>query len=216
MHHNIVRHFLSTNLETMLAKSVINCHVAGLDSVVFDIEPGRVTRLFIAQTNHELWDYDTKKAIFPISFHGHHCDLTLIPVAGYFQNIVASPCAKSPYSSGPRPSTYNKFIYKSKLAGKDGGFHKVGNQALHISSLIWYSANGISNYLELKAQDLHTITVQRNTMAAWMVYEGKEDSDYQPYCYSQYDLSLLKPTGLYQPMTKEYLVRALTSVWPNL
>ncbi len=212
MHLNIVKHFLKNNLDVILEKSLKNVHCYGMDSIVFDNTKGSITRMFIANENHEMWkngDF-TKTENLSIAIHPHHCDLTIVPIKGSFENIrfVTKKSILSPIK-------FNKFLYKSKIKDGQCHFKNLGEKNLYIKGRCWYNPIFLYN-LELKAPDLHTVNVRKGELAAWAIYEGKEDKNYKSICYSNSDLNKFDSSRLYKKMDKNYLYKVLKKVYPEL
>jgi hypothetical protein len=49
----------------------------------------------------------------------------------------------------------------------------------------------------MKADEIHTVSVEKNKICAWLVFEGKEDQKYIPYCYSTTNLNYENGEDLY-------------------
>lgn len=70
----------------------------------------------------------------------------------------------------------------------------------------------LTKRLTLRAKDMHTIYVPKGESAAWVVCEGKEDPSYakSPFVWSNdRDLEHFDWSGLYQPMTADYVQQTL-------
>jgi hypothetical protein len=209
MNTNIVQHFLSKNFDLILKKSLINCHVHGVDSILFDDTPEARVRMFVAQTHHELWRNDFfGKLPMTTAFHTHHCDVVLEAVTGYtFSNILVSRKeSKSDEQCFVRK--FNAFEYQSQISAGACRFISKG-----ISPLVFVKQQEIATSIALKASDLHSIFVEQGKFTAWVVYEGKEDKRYDPTCFTNANLSDFDASNLYKPMNKGYLERLLDDVF---
>lgn len=206
MNINIVRHFLHVNKQLIVNKSLANCHVEGVNSILFDDTPENRIRLFIARKNHTLWKNTPSSRELSVALHTHHCNLTLEIVLGYTTNwttehgyLVTRPLQPYKYES-------NILTGKSSFVPKDEPT---------IFTLNGYPSDE-NPILELPAQRLHTVNVGKDEEAAWFVYEGKEDPSYSPTCYSNADLTKFDDSNLYKKMTYEQIIENLTLIYPNL
>lgn len=213
MHLNIIKHFLDKNLDLILAKSLINCHAIGVDSILLDDTPGARIRMFIANENHELHKNHKFAGNISVAIHPHHCDLTLIPIRGAFENILFLDKPKEGMTY--LEYEFDEYLYNSKITGSKCKFVKQGKKTLLFNGSMWHSPN-YNGYLEMAANTLHTVCAVRGQLTAWAVYEEKEDKNYQPVCYSNQDLTKFDDSLLYKKMDKEYLFNVLRKVYPNL
>jgi hypothetical protein len=173
--------------------------------------PGKTIRLFFADWNHEL--YHNRLGHFenkPLSLavHPHHCPITLFTTRGFFTNyrmylVRDGQHLRFPYNW----PTLRQFVFDSKLLGGKGGFTagEPGNFA--------YQSDG-RNYAEgqsavMEAKGLHTVFVPKEERAAWLVFEGPSDPDHKPVAYSNTDLTLFNPEGLYESVGEKQIERWL-------
>ncbi len=232
MNINLIKHFLDSNMELILSKSLINCHAFGVDSILFDDTPGRRVRMFIANENHVLWKNDLYDGEWQndgkylpfnkmsVAFHPHHCDLELECIKGGFRNFTAYTFPKWQMDKWEDNMKFccdtfylDEYLYKSKINCGECKFEKSETNVCLGTSFSCYK-NG--DFLKMKADTLHTIFVWKGQFCAWMVYEGKEDPNYQPICYSNRDLLTFDDSNLYKSMNKEYLYKILRKVYPQL
>lgn len=215
----LISHLLKNNLDEILRRSLLNCHVPGLHSIVFLESPGKTIRMFIADKDHELYkneppfDRLERKDPMSLAFHSHHCNITIEMVQGSMTNYTIT-------AGQGGLDTFELYAYQyiSKINNGKGGFERryipIVKPIFEIESSIQLSNPndyGISS-LYLRAHELHTVYVDRGRTAAWFVYEGLESADYQEECYSN-DPNLEEDwtdEGLYQPMEKKDLIRLLT------
>lgn len=215
---NLIKHYLLHNLEEVLAKSLMNCHCIGLHSIMLSDVPGRRIRLFIADDNHEMWknhftgDDDTMS----IGFHAHHCDLTLDVIYGEIINWVITEVSPE---EAKRPEHCRWFdpgilsIYRYKSAISTGEMSIEDTDLASIFEGKSYKQISYPGAAFMKANEIHTVYVEADKVAAWMVYEGKEDPDYLPYIYSISKPEVL-PSGYlyYQPMSYSMLINLLRKI----
>lgn len=174
------------HIEKIRSQSFLNCHVEGLDSFVLDDTPGRMVRVFVARKFHPLWQNDlTFKFPMSVGFHSHHCDVKLIPIHGEVYNVVHNNI-KVGY-----PKPLPAFTFNSQIREGKGGFKRLPGAIGYLNLKI----EKIQDSVSMRASVLHSIYVPRNTTAAWVVIEGKEDSNYKPFTYSNDDLEELKGKG---------------------
>lgn len=222
------------NLEWIAARSLRNCHCPGVDSILFNDKPEQRVRVFVAQENHQLWrnqfPFQHKMAV---GLHPHHCNVELRPIFGEIWNVVRRP--------GGAPVRLDCFSYLSPIAQneghpatpKRGQFKRVYSGAhfclmmdqiagaqvkavpVRNGSLDERAASEFPPLLvntAMPAQAIHTIYVPRGQRAAWFVYEGREDKEYQALCWSNDDLEKFDFATINHPMTVAYLETLLASI----
>lgn len=213
---NLIKHYLLNNLEEVLSKSLMNCHCIGLHSIMLSDVPGRRIRLFIADDNHEMWkNHFTEDEPMSVGFHAHHCDLTLDVIYGEITNWVISEVLierdKFRQPLALDPGLLNAYRYTSAITTGEMEIQEVGvSFAFKCEKYITYAQYGAAF---MKANEIHTVYVEADKIAAWMVYEGKEDPDYIPYIYSTSKPEVL-PSGYlyYQPMPYSMLINLLRKI----
>jgi hypothetical protein len=216
----LIKHLLCNNINEILSKSFMNCHVIGLHSIMLLESAGKTIRLYITTPDHELWknefvDLNTMHPIpMPLGFHPHHCNLTLHGAYGNFSNWIIREGNKPSYLKSYECSQIQlrKYSYKSKISAGEIAFDFKG-----FSDMWW--ANDIrkiskGDTVTLLAKNIHTVTVNRGVVAAWFVYEGLEDETYESACYSNAnEAEINKPNPmLYQKMFEWRLRELLHSV----
>jgi len=166
--------------------------------------PGKTIRLYVADVDHELWKNDDRgfdNGTMTLGFHPHHCNLALHCVHGLVinQSVVKDIDGRW---------IFNQFYYHSKINGssEESSFESEGYVQFEPSRR---SAIGAGESLYLHASEIHTVFVHGGKSAAWLVYEGLEDPDYMPYCYSSADLTNSSLDGLYQKPYEEDIIRLL-------
>lgn len=189
--------------EQLAAKSIVNCHAHGVDSLVLE-HPGlhgaprgsALARVFIAHRDHELWRNLPGENIMSVGYHAHHCDLRLVPIYGCIYNLSVKP---EELRISPK-GRYREFMYESPITAEDrqGAFVATGNR---YEFAPWI--HRLSKAIDMPAKEVHTIYVPRGEEAAWYVFEGAEDDLYTPLTWSNADLEKFNFTPLYQPMTVE-------------
>lgn len=190
----LVKHFLRTNEEMILEKSLINCHVMGLYSIMLSDVPENRIRLYIAEPECELIGVSPGMDRFPLGVHPHHCDITLHCVYGGIINHNFKEEDDTPIFS---VTSLDRYLYQSQISTGTMGFTLDKTNV----TLNYTGANILTqdDSVFLNARDLHTVqTVATMLYSAWFVYEGKEDIDYIPYCYSNQYLNVPTNKKLYQ------------------
>lgn len=185
-----------SELGVIARNSLVDCHVKGMDSIVFDNTPGKRVRAFIAQKDHTLWqNLPVHGERLSLAIHSHHCDLVLSPIFGYSANITPKG-----YPNAGEGSMYPAWKYQSQITTGNGGFVRLSEPGYF--SLY---ATTLHEPIEMKARDIHTWYVPYGREAAWLVREGKEDVKYDSTCWSDADLTKFDTSSLYQPMPVDYL-----------
>jgi len=167
----LLEHYLRRANRGELPNAIENCHAMGLHSIMLSADPGNQLRLFITTMEHEMAD----KSLNPtIAYHPHHCDVTLIPVLGKVQNVVA---LATRHDADREP--FHVCLWQSGVVGKA----KLKNTGLvqHIDT----QALALEKPVFMPARQLHTVIVPPLSVAAWLVQEGAEDTDYVPFCLSR-------------------------------
>jgi len=179
-------------LPWIASKSLKNCHVRGVDSVLFDDTSGARVRAFVANKDHDLWMNYGDNGPMSVAIHPHHCRVTLKRVFGNVHNVFKDHRFDD--------EMLKEYKYVSPILKGTGSFKETG--------MIKYCKRyivPIENEADLPSWRMHSVYVPGNEEAAWFVYEGVEDTEYEPYCWSNADLTKFDFSGLYQPMDVEYL-----------
>jgi hypothetical protein len=180
---NLIKHLLIENEKQILERSLKNCHVKGLHSIMLRERPGETIRLYIATNDHEL------NNPLALAYHPHHCNLTIDVIRGRIYNWIAKVDVNGEIR-------LNRYYYNSQITKGKIGFQLLQPEdRLKVidKKRLWEREAAF-----MKASDIHTVIVDPFQEAAWMVYEGKEDERYQPFCWSSNDLENFNSEGLYQ------------------
>lgn len=200
----LVKHLWQHHAVALTGKSFLHCHVRNVHSIMLMDNPEWVVRLYIADTGNELFynykdNYKMKK--MTTAFHPHHSDLTLYCIKGMFMNWLVKESAEG-FSA-------NKYLYHSQITEGQAKFEPLGETKLETvkNELVTEGESII-----LKASDIHTIGCAPDKVTAWFVFEGKEDKDYKPYCWSNDNLTGEKLHGFYQKPSQYDVEKLLTLV----
>lgn len=205
----LIQHLWRSHQAEIIEKSIMNCHVRGLHSIMLLDSPEKLIRLFIADIGNEM--YFNKRDNFskmPMSlgFHPHHCDLTLYCIKGDFTNWTVTDNVKA---DDDLKFPIKKYLYTSQVTGGATGFQKIEDTFLKTNKIA-IVLEGQSVYLSAKT--IHTVSCEPNKVTAWLVFEGKEDPNYKPYCWSNADLDKADFSDLYQKPTVYDIQRLLNLV----
>lgn len=171
----------------IIEKSLINCHIKGLHSIILSENP--IRRIFFTTPDHELRNSNS------IAIHPHHCDIALVPMWGKVYNIRWN----IHFTKLNTPDMRKEYLYQSKILSGEGKFIETGRKGdMRIASKLLLDE--VPEHLHSSV--LHTIYTEQDR-AAWLVLEGQEDKSYLPVCYSREQPVI--STELYQPMTREFL-----------
>lgn len=198
---SLIRHYLRSNIDEVLRRSIMHCHANFVHSVMLMEKPGSTIRMFIAEPGHDLHcnDISRFRTDQTVGFHAHHCDLTLIPLVGKVNNFKVS--------LSPRPDfECMEFDYQSAITHGKIGFKLNGNRGLQIDSVRLLEEGEF-----MSASQMHTISTF-DDWAAWLAIEGKEDPNYNGKCYSTQRLDQQDFSGLYKPMSPFELDRLLGGI----
>lgn len=205
----LIQHLWRTHQAEIIQKSIMHCHVRGLHSIMLLDSPEKLIRLFVADAGNEMYfnkrDNFTKMPM-SIGFHPHHCDLTLYCIKGDFINwTVTDNIKENDITKFPA----KKYLYTSKIKDENGGFKKIEDCFLKtIKTTMILEQDSVF----LPANTIHTISCEPNKVTAWLVFEGKEDPNYKPYCWSNTDLENINLSDLYQKPTVYDIQRLLNLV----
>lgn len=178
MSFELLRHVVQTDPTRVASKSYLNCHVKGMHSVMLVDCPGALVRMFIATPDHEMWKNTPGNSgeVMSLGYHAHRTELTLHLARGRMSNIIGQvPVGWYQINNTRQVSAYR---YVSKIMDREGGgkFEKQDNISLLMEGHVNNMSPGDTAYMP--ADMLHTVYVPRGEAAAWFVYEGKEDKNY--------------------------------------
>lgn len=173
--------------------------------------PGQTIRLYVAEAGHDLDNNYPDESGKPttsqtLSFHPHHCNLTLIPIMGQVMNWTARKFCNR--CDAGREDFFNarKYLYQSKI---NAGFIKFVE--VDDVRLITMSTDVITpcTAVHMPADLIHTVACPKDRTSAWFVLEGKEDVSYQPVCYSTSRPDQHNYDNLYKKCTEKDVRRIL-------
>lgn len=164
--------------------------------------PGKTIRLFIAEPGHLLNGNAPNrfKRGQSVSFHAHHCELTLVPLFG---RVINWRVEKDEHGS----IEADEFQYQSAITHGKIGFSKIGKQRLRT-----FSFEPLSEDVFMRAQDIHTIVAPEGKWAAWFALEGRENPEHDNHCFSMTDVSKEDFSGFYKPVSESELNRLLSAI----
>ena len=204
--NELVKHLVKNNIDSIVECSILNCHAIGVHSVMLLESPGQTIRLYVAVGGHELWKNLPEHYMdgMSIGFHPHHCNLTLHCIRGAIWNWQATV---EPRNGNTSRAKLRGYIYRSQITEGKQGFELTIADAM----LTYSFPDKIENdSIFMSADELHTVGVDRYESAAWLVYEGKEDPNYRPVCYSTSHLeSIVSDERMYQKPTKGEVIDLL-------
>lgn len=209
----LIKHLIENNLDSIVEKSFLNCHVKGLHSIMLLESPEQTIRLFVSEPSTPIAK-NTKfnileRGVQTVAFHPHHCDITLHVVKGTVTNhIVEQVSIEDEIYNTRNPEKLKglgyffakKYFFESAIRSEErtSKFKYSSTQMLR-----FIDSKDISegSSLLLKATDIHTVTTYDIGTTAWFVYEGKEDPNYSPFCFNVCELSEETNPNLYKKPT---------------
>ena len=183
-------------MNPILSASITNCHVTGLDSIVFK-QDAPMVRVYLAHKNHVLWRNKPDSGnVMSLGIHQHRQDITMVPLFGNVSNVLID----KQRILKPRICLH-RYIYSSQIADGKGGFkYIIGDH--------WVIPKEVRLIYPtfLRGDVAHSVYVPKGEIAAWMICEGKPNEYYNSELLTN-DPNLEKAdiSGLYQPMTQERL-----------
>lgn len=166
----------------LIEKSLVNCHIRGLHSLVLCENPMR--RIFFTTPGHEL------NSPLSIAIHPHHCKIFITPLWGEIFNIIWTPNIHG--------TRFNEYGYTSAITSGHGSFKLVEERSLSLSP----DEDLLTCETFMNASELHSIYT-RSDRAAWLICEEEEDPKYNPSVYSIYEPKITE--DLYKPMDFHFL-----------
>lgn len=200
MNRNI-KNLIKGSLEDVADRSLFNCHAKGLHSIVLDPNPKAMVRMFYTSPDHEMWRNDALlNETLSIAIHSHHCSLELVPVLGSFVNVTTE--------LDPENGTLelNSYKWTSHINTGNGGFEANGSVKLKPLVSREYSRGLVAS---MEAYEFHTVYVEKGVEAAWLVFEGDEDPEYNSSSFSNDNLEKFSTDGFYLKMSVEDVERIL-------
>lgn len=196
----LIQHLVSENMKEIAAKSLLHCHTKNLHSIMLLESPGKTIRLYVAEEGNELYKnaYPGEYSM-PLAYHPHHCNLTLHVVCGRLDNITVAKAATG--------RKVKKFLYQSAITEGKGAFIARGVDYIRMKN---YQPITQGNSVFMNAGEIHTVATDPDKLTAWLVYEGKEDKKYKPYCWSNHDLTNISMKGLYKKAKESEIKSLLT------
>ena len=187
-------------MEPIISASLINCHAAGMDSIVFK-ESAPMIRAFVARPEHNLWmNTTTLESNLSVAIHMHRQDITMVPIFGEIANVHPD-------------FRYNHFLfhayqYDSQILDGKGGFGSV-NENIRAGLI----AMPLLMPTFLGGSVFHTVYVPKGQSAAWLICEGAKNAGYSSVCFTN-DGALEQAdfSQLYQPMTQERLAEDMALI----
>lgn len=188
---HLLHHLTREHLPEIAANSFLNCHARGLHSIMLLNSPEHRVRLFITGRDHVLYRNTGNPAKrLSLAVHPHHCNLSLELVRGSLTNLNYELADDGEL----RP-----FYYVSGIHNPAGAF--IARTDRPGATFVGATTLEVGQALALPASALHTVMVRKGQIAAWFVYEGREDQNYLSYSYANHDLEKFDFSGLYQRPT---------------
>ncbi len=117
------------------------------------------------------------------------------------------------YEKSDTGDVYQSFKWESVIVNNKGGFKHIGNERLSLVSKIGYTS-GQTTYM--KANELHSVLIERGKICVWLVEEEPPSVEYIPINYSNWDLETWDQSELYQPASdtikQQYIGKYLTLI----
>lgn len=196
--------------KSIVSNSITNCHVRGLHSIMLLDVPEKRIRLYYLEPGSEISNLDPIDIVngdkpLNLAFHPHHCELGLKMVKGKLINWTIQETDRV------GGSYFNKYEYRSQITHGEIEF-KLIQKYVKVTTLDFnYMSSDSNSYIFMDANKIHTVFTQdQKEPVAWLVFEGKEDPNYQSVCYSNKPLdNNEKDPVLYLPMFENEVLRIL-------
>lgn len=197
MINDLLRFWWKYNREKITKQSLTDCHVKGLNSIMFNQTEGMRVRMFVTDPDHCL---DHCRAV---AFHTHRYDIQIHVLYGMVTNVFAK---FHPYPLGD----YQAYKYKSCILDGKGSFSKTNDDRFINFSSSASLLRGDKLFLDSKKH--HTVIVPPGRMCAWLILESTPDPDYEPVVFSDIDITSIDLSELYNPISSEKIDSILMEV----
>lgn len=151
-------------------------------------EKGQHIRFFFTTKDHVL--HRTKP--LPLAIHPHRFDLKFTMLKGTLMNETFEVANKGELST----ILTDKYRFKSEILTGDGMFEKV-EEGVGLR-LLGATAYTLGDSFSMRSDELHTVSVPRGTIAAWLIEESDATGPYEPISYSDNDLNVWNKDLLYK------------------
>ncbi len=202
----LIEHLLHENKAEILSKSLLNCHIKGLHSIMLSECPEKTIRLYIAEHGNELHLNSFnhfKNGEMSVGFHPHHCNITISVIKGNLFNFIVEESENGTLS-------VDKYLYNSEITKAKIGFSLYEKNVALSRIADFCIPFGKSCYMN--ATEIHTVYCDPNEVTAWLVFEGKENPNYEPFTYAPINLEAADFSGLYQKPTMDVILGLLKNV----
>ncbi len=190
MDKRMIEQMFRHNKSDVLAKSILDCHVKGLHSIVLDASTSRLMRMFMAMPGCELQTNSPgdRGSKMTLAYHPHVCDIDIHVVHGRIRHYtkIKNPDGATLLANldrlGPTVQL-DEYVYESAIRGKKDSFSftPTGRKEEFVQKI---DVLREGETLCLKANDVHTVGTFHGERAAWVIVEGEEDADYKSYSWS--------------------------------
>ncbi|MCH8479168.1 MAG: hypothetical protein LAT56_14680 [Wenzhouxiangella sp.] len=185
------------NKERITSQSLTDCHVKGLNSIMFNSVEGQRVRLFSTDEDHEL-DHPSS-----VAFHTHRYDIKIIVLSGMLINYNAK-------FSKNENGTYKQYRYRSCILDGNGGFDLNSDERYErVIDKVHLLA---SDMMHLPWHRYHTVVVPTGVKTSWIILESTPVNEYEPVVYSNIDITTVDLSRLYNPISQEKIDRILNEV----
>lgn len=183
-------------------KSLSNCHVAGMDSVVLydelDSGGGMVRFFYTRRGEHPLREIYNSRGHFNLGIHNHKYNLAIVPLVGCINNVETRVLDRYTFGS----EILHEYSFASAIVDDDAGPVGVRHQDVRLMEPLDFRRLAAGDVHSMAATDLHTVQVlDREDVTAWMVVESGPQ-DVQSVIYSPRPDLRISSANLYRPMAE--------------
>lgn len=189
--------FKTWNGVPIYEKCVKNCHAKNLYSIVLkELENGRLLRMYVAVPGNELFKNNPKNGeMMSVGFHNHRYDIGLQVICGQLTNHLIEEA--------------NSFLFYKKYGFETG----MGESKLTQPTIVFQNNVSVKfgkftslqkgDFLQLKAEELHTISTPKNELVAWLVLEGELQLNFVPKLITNKVLNESSTAPFYKKPTRK-------------
>lgn len=208
---NLIRHLWLNHSNTIVQKSLFNCHTKGLHSIMLLESPEQTIRLYYASEDSEMYrNYPHGNKQTSIAAHPHHCNITMHIIKGPVTNILYD---KVRWVQGGMKPQVDLIPHRYISAIKNKGTGKFEHKGAPVTFTFSAMVLDVDDYLSLTANQIHSVACPYGISTAWLIYEGKEDSGYEPIAYARHLLNDEDFSGLYIKPTRQQVCDILNELF---
>lgn len=185
-------------------RSLIDCHVKGLDSIVLwsGGEGGGMIRFYVSYAGlsplHNLY---TDEGNFTVGVHNHRYRIAKIPLTAALVNVRTRVLGGE--------DAFKPGLYEYEFQSGIGGTMNVRYRRKASTAPLQPDLLMPGDVTIMEPEELHTVVTPRTVDSAWLVVEGTNVPNFQPLLYSPRPGLTLSDEGLYTQADHSYTLSSI-------